>query len=868
MKKISVMILLLVVTMVSCKKTPEVNLKYVDVERDLITVGTTTATVQCDYKYITTLKKAYFYYGVGTEEIDMNTAEMRVVQNTLYVDLAGLRENTTYSYYYEFVNGFNSMRSTAKTFKTEASPVTPPDITLPTVITAMATEITANSAKGGGEVTNNGGAEVTERGICWSTNENPTLNNNHISAGSGTGEFIAIMDDLQANTTYHVRAYATNEKGTAYGLDREFATLSSGGGGGTGEAPIGAINGLFTINENGDQVYFSQGNLQYQASTNTWRFAENQWNYVGGTDYFGNHYGNVVGSSNNHISSTCDEWIDLFGWGTSGWNNGNFFYQPFDYETYNHENYGYGPTDGTNYNFDLTGDYANADWGVYNPISNGGNVTNTWRTLTRLEWDYVFNTRITVSGMRYAKAKLNDVEGVILLPDNWDANTFNLIGANESCPYHYNTISITDWIILENAGAVFLPGVGWRHYTEFVPCDGGYYSASCYYDASSAYYIGDCAYELDLLYCRTNSITRFVGCSVRLAKDAVQQVSNYFINVSACPTSGGLITGFGMYQQGQSCTVSATANPTYTFTNWTENGIVVSTEANYTFTVLGNRTLMANFVYNGSGTAPIGAINGLFSVSDSHAVYFSQGNLQYQPSTNTWRFADKQYDYVGVDNAYISQAYSGWIDLFGWGTSGWNSGNTYYHPWDTNDSYDASFLFGPPGLNHLTGIYANADWGVYNSILNGGNIAGQWRTLTQPEWEYILEIRNTFSGIHYAKAKVNGANGVILLPDFWDASSFALNNTDDENVPYSFNTISESQWIELENLGAVFLPAAGYRNIYSQNIESIGEQGRYWSASSSAENHACLMTFVLASSSYSIERNCGLSVRLVQDSNK
>jgi hypothetical protein len=69
----------------------------------------------------------------------------------------------------------------------------------------------------------------------------------------------------------------------------------------------------------------------------------------------------------------------------------------------------------------------------------------------------------------------------------------------------------------------------------------------------------------------------------------------YTINVSANPTNGGSVTGGGTYQQGQSCTVSASANNGYTFTNWTENGNVVSTNANYTFTVTGNRTLVANF---------------------------------------------------------------------------------------------------------------------------------------------------------------------------------------------------------------------------------------------------------------------------------
>ena len=73
---------------------------------------------------------------------------------------------------------------------------------------------------------------------------------------------------------------------------------------------------------------------------------------------------------------------------------------------------------------------------------------------------------------------------------------------------------------------------------------------------------------------------------------------NYTISVSANPTNGGTVTGGGNYTSGQSCTVNATAATGYTFTNWTENGNVVSTNANYTFNVTGNRTLVANFTAN------------------------------------------------------------------------------------------------------------------------------------------------------------------------------------------------------------------------------------------------------------------------------
>lgn len=493
MKKISLAILTLIVVLASCKKTPEVNLKYVDVERDLITVGTTTATVQCDYQYIATLKKACFHYGEGENEADMNTTEMRVVQNTLYVELDGLRANTTYSYYYEFYNGFNSMRTALKTFKTEAGngggdePPIPPEIMLPTVITAMVTEITTNSAQCGGEVVNDGGAEVTERGICWSTNENPTLSDSHLAAGMGTGVYTAAMGGLEANTTYHVRAYATNSMGTAYGMDKEFVTLSGGGGGGSGDVPTGAINGLFTINENGDQVYFSQGNLQYQASTNTWRFAEHQWDYVGTQtpDWSsGMMGGNVEGSDNNGISSSYDGWIDLFGWGTSGYNHGAVCYQPWSISNRTEDYCPYG-SNITNL-FDGSGQ---ADWG-FNSILNGGNRENLWRTMKVQEWDYVINSRITESGIRYVKAEVNEEKGLLLLPDAWNVSLYNFNFENQSdASFTSNVISDYVWEnTLQSNGVVFLPMAGDRilniegngecNVTAYVGQYGLYWSAS------------------------------------------------------------------------------------------------------------------------------------------------------------------------------------------------------------------------------------------------------------------------------------------------------------------------------------------------------------------------------------------------------
>ena len=101
-------------------------------------------------------------------------------------------------------------------------------IELPTITTTTATQITTNSAVAGGNVTSDGNASVTERGVCISTVSNPTTANTRITAGSGTGEFTCNLTGLQEGTKYYVRAYAVNSKGTAYGEEVVFTTTVAG----------------------------------------------------------------------------------------------------------------------------------------------------------------------------------------------------------------------------------------------------------------------------------------------------------------------------------------------------------------------------------------------------------------------------------------------------------------------------------------------------------------------------------------------------------------------------------------------------------------------------------------------------------------
>ena len=262
--------------------------------------------------------------------------------------------------------------------------------------------------------------------------------------------------------------------------------------------------------------------------------------------------------------------------------------------------------------------------------------------------------------------------------------------------------------------------------------------------------------------------------------------------------------------------------------------------------------------------APTGSINGKFSINeDGGQVYFSQGNLQYQASTNTWRFADNQYDYVGSDNNNISSTYNGWIDLFGWGTSGYNHGAVCYQPWSTHMDNSGYYVYGDSQYN-LYDQTGQADWGC-NPISNGGNTANQWRTLTQSEWDYVFNTRSTASGIRYARANVNSVKGVILLPDDWNTSTYSLLYTNSSVASFSNNTLTASQWSTLEQAGAVFLPAAGNRN--GTSLNSVGSIGNYWSASCIDNCYVYIVAFG-STGLYTVDgstRYYGRSVRLVRN---
>ena len=141
-----------------------------------------------------------------------------------------------YAYYLNFNSDYHYVSSVSRYDGLSVRPVSgggvvepeQPSVQYATVTTSEVTEITSNSAICGGNVTTDNGSAVTAKGVCWSTNPNPTIEDNKTTDGSGVGSFTSQIPNLVPNTQYYVRAYATNEAGTSYGEQKSFTTLTAG----------------------------------------------------------------------------------------------------------------------------------------------------------------------------------------------------------------------------------------------------------------------------------------------------------------------------------------------------------------------------------------------------------------------------------------------------------------------------------------------------------------------------------------------------------------------------------------------------------------------------------------------------------------
>jgi len=266
-----------------------------------------------------------------------------------------------------------------------------------------------------------------------------------------------------------------------------------------------------------------------------------------------------------------------------------------------------------------------------------------------------------------------------------------------------------------------------------------------------------------------------------------------------------------------------------------------------------------------------------FSVAAGKHVKFSAGNLECNPSLynfgrpKAWIIPSQQYEQLSYAyNVGISEETNHYIDVFGWATSGYISelsGDHYPYLTETNNAlYYAGDENGDLSGNRFY------DWGTYNARYNQiyyGDSASiltpasaRWSTLTNAEWEYLLNSRSDAANLRGGATINSSIRGLVILPDDWSTPSGA------SFTPGANNTYTLQQWAVMEKAGAIFLPACGQRTDAS-TVDGWNEYGYYWTGTHFNASRCYAVRFqnngttVSVTTSLRSFRYTGMSVRLV-----
>lgn len=520
----------------------------------------------------------------------------------------------------------------------------------------------------------------------------------------------------------------------------------------------GALNGVFTVSPI-KKVKFSGGNVMYHPYNKEWTFASKQWI--------------VQGTLNDNISvPDYNGYLDLFGWSTEA--------------TY----FGVSTLEDPN---DYWGDFV--DW--------GSNFKTGWYTMTKEEWSYLLEKRPN-AGNLWSCATVYGVKGMILLPDDFvlpEGKTFT----PQTSSWNTNEYSQQDWRYMEAAGAVFLPAAYYRFGSE-TTTDDEYFFANYWMSSSEAPETADY-----IVFRPSNNAevmlkdeSRDVGQSVRLVYACGCEVDTVKPLITTSEKSADL----GLNP--------LILEPEFSVFDNCDNGIKVKVttegvqgdgaEKSQTWVATatdasGNEAEPVTITYTWEeGEIENTYLPGDFSVSPAKKVQFASGNVVFQPSTKTWRFAPNQLTILGKCNKNVEiEDYKGWLDLFGWSTD-----STYFGV--SSSSSDS----------HYEGDFV--DWAA--------NFGPMWHTMSREEWEYLINERPNASSL-YSIATVNGTTGLILLPDdFVCPTGIEFN---DQSYDWDTNSYSLENWSKMESAGAVFLPCAGYRYEHEFRDDEY-QSGRYWTS--------------------------------------
>ena len=216
MKKIIFILTIFLLAMHGCEKYPEAPINDIAIA-DKVYASTKTATISGTVECPVSITKIELWIDTIESSAYPKVYTMEMKNKNFAFSVTGLLPITTYYYRYVAYNSVDTVELEEKNFTTM-------DGTLPSITTAEVTQIGPYGAICGGNISNDGSYDITARGVCWSTQPNPTTENDKTEQGKGKGSFTSNITNLKVNTMYYVRAYATNAKGTVYGEERTFTT--------------------------------------------------------------------------------------------------------------------------------------------------------------------------------------------------------------------------------------------------------------------------------------------------------------------------------------------------------------------------------------------------------------------------------------------------------------------------------------------------------------------------------------------------------------------------------------------------------------------------------------------------------------------
>ena len=218
MKKIIFILTIFLLAMHGCEKYPEAPINDIAIA-DKVEAAARTATISGTVECPVSITKIELWIDTIESGAYPKVYTVEMKNKNFALSVAGLLPITTYYYRYVAYNSVDTLELEEKNFTTI-------DGTLASITTAEVTQIGLYGAVCGGNISNDGSYDITARGVCWSTQPNPTISNSKTTDGTGTGSFTSNITGLAEGTTYYVRAYATNSKGTAYGEEKSFTTTT------------------------------------------------------------------------------------------------------------------------------------------------------------------------------------------------------------------------------------------------------------------------------------------------------------------------------------------------------------------------------------------------------------------------------------------------------------------------------------------------------------------------------------------------------------------------------------------------------------------------------------------------------------------